>query len=136
MQTGFFQLMFRWLGLTLGVALATRLIPGIHCDDAFTLFCVAAVLGILNSLLKPIMVFFALPFIVLSLGLGMVVINALLFMLAGRLVEGFHVNGFLSAVGGAVVLSVTNLILSRFNAKTPPPSKPTKPKPDGDVIDI
>ncbi len=128
--------MFRWLGLTIGVALATRLIPGIRCENAFTLFCVACVLGILNSLIKPILVLFALPFIILSLGFGMVVINALLFMMAGHLVDGFHVAGFWSAVGGAIVLSITNLILNGFSGRSPPPSKPSKPKADPNVIDI
>jgi len=136
MHSRFFQLMFRWFVLALGVALSTQLIPGIKCEDLFTLICVACVLGILNSLLKPILVLFALPFIVLSLGLGVVVINALLFMLAGRLVGGFHVAGFWSAVGGAVVLSVTNFIMSGSSKRTPPATRANKTKSDSDVIDI
>ncbi len=88
MRSPFNQLLLRWLILALGVALATRLIPGIRCDDAGTLIAVVLLLSLFNAVLKPLMVLFTLPFILLTMGLGIVVINALLFLLAGRLVSG------------------------------------------------
>jgi putative membrane protein len=139
MRSSFHQLLLRWLVLALGVVLATRLIPGIRCDDGGALVAVVLVLSLLNAILKPLLVIFTLPFILLTMGLGMVVINALLFLLAGRLVTGFHVAGFGSAIGGALVISVTNLILSRLTRGSPPP--PGRP-PGGaarardDAIDI
>jgi putative membrane protein len=141
MRSPFNQLLLRWLVLALGVTLATRLIPGIRCDDAGTLIAVVLVLSLLNAILKPVLVVFTLPFILLTMGLGMVVINALLFRLAGHLVSGFHVDGFLSAIGGALVISVTNFILSRLTRGSPPPAPPAGPPggrsrvPD-DAIDI
>jgi putative membrane protein len=73
----------------------------------------------------------------LSLGLGIWLINALLFYAVGRLVDGFHVAGFGSALFGALIVSVTNMILN--NLMRPPP-KPPAPPPGGgkaeDVIDI
>ena len=123
----------RWLVLALGVALATRIVPGIRCDDVGTLAIVAIVLSFFNSFLKPLLVLFTFPFILVTMGVGMIVINALLFLFAGRLVEGFTVAGFWSAVGGALVVSATNLLVSRLLRNRPPPSRPPG---RGDVIDV
>jgi putative membrane protein len=99
---------------------------------------VVLVLSFCNAILKPLLLLFTLPFIILTMGLGVVVINALLFLLVGRLVQGFHVAGFWTAVGGAVVVSLTNLLVSSFVRPKKPAGRavqPAKPKPD-DVIDI
>jgi putative membrane protein len=138
MNSPFLQLLVRWLVLAIGVTLATKLVEGITCDSTQTLIVVVLLLSFFNAILKPLLVLFTLPFIVLTLGVGVVVINALLFLFVGRLVDGFHVAGFWPAVWGALVVSVTNLVLSGFTrgtarAGTPPPA--VKKKPD-DVIDI
>ena len=127
------QLFVRWLVLALGVTLATKLVPGISCSDGPTLFVVVVLLSFFNAILKPLLMLFTLPFILLTMGLGIILINALLFFWAGNLVDGFYVASLWSAVGGALVVSVTNLIVSmliRTPRKPPPP-----PKRD-DVIDI
>ena len=142
------QLLVQWVVMALGVTLATKLVDGISCDSTATLIVVVLLLNFFNAIIKPVLVLFTVPFIVLTLGLGVVVINALLFMFVGRLVDGFHVAGFWPAVWGALVVSVTNLILSRFTRKAavprneapaegaPPVRAPlVKKKPD-DVIDI
>ncbi|PTX99121.1 phage holin family protein [Opitutus sp. ER46] len=139
MRSPFTQLLLRWLVLALGVLLATRLIPGIHCDDGVTLFVVVVLLSFFNAILRPLLVLFTLPFIIVTMGLGVVVINALLFLLVGRLVDGFQVAGFWSAVGGSLVVSVTNWFASgviRGAAKDRQPPPPPKPPKGGDVIDI
>jgi putative membrane protein len=120
--------------------LATKLVNGIHCDDGATLVAVVLLLTFFNAILKPLLVVFTLPFIVLTMGLGIIVINALLFLFVGRLVDGFYVDGFWSAVGGALIVSITNIAFSgilgkKSSRKDPPPSRPTKRKGD-DVIDI
>ena len=134
--------------MALGVTLATKLVDGISCDSTATLIVVVLLLNFFNAIIKPVLVLFTLPFIVLTLGLGVVVINALLFMFVGRLVDGFHVAGFWPAVWGALVVSVTNLILSGFKRKTAVPRKEAPPeeappvraprvkKKADDVIDI
>jgi putative membrane protein len=104
----------RWAILALGVVFATKVIDGIHYDDAPTLIIVVVLLSFFNAILKPVLLLFTLPFIVLTLGLGIIVINALLFLAVGGLVHGFHVDGFWSAVGGSLVVSFTNFVLSRF----------------------
>ncbi len=133
MASPLLQLFLRWLILALGVALATKLVPGIHCDDGGTLLIVAVVLSFFNSFLKPLLVLFTLPFILVTMGVGIVVINALLFLFAGRLVSGFYVAGFWSAVGGALVVSITNFFVSRLLRNDRPPRPPTG---GGNVIDV
>ena len=128
------QLLVRWLVLALGVALATKLVPGIRCDDGMTLVIVAVLLSFFNSFLKPLLVLFTLPFILVTMGVGIIVINALLFLFAAHLVDGFHVAGFWSAVGGALVVSITNIILSGMLRGTPRP--PRRPPGGSDVIDV
>ncbi len=142
------QLLVHWVVMALGVTLATKLVDGISCDSTATLIVVVLLLSFFNAIIKPLLVLFTLPFIVLTLGLGVVVINALLFMFVGRLVDGFHVAGFWPAVWGALVVSVTNLILSGFTRKTAVPRKEAPPeeappvraprvkKKADDVIDI
>jgi putative membrane protein len=141
MRSPLAQLLLRWLVLALGVMLATRIVPGITCQDGATLIVVVLLLSFFNAILKPLMVLFTLPFILVTLGLGVVVINALLFLLVGRLVNGFHVDGFWSAFFGSLVVSVTNLILSSFTRggrppRTPPTPPSTPPSRGGEVIDI
>jgi putative membrane protein len=134
MNNGFVNLLVRWLILALGVVLAEKLVPGIYCDNSLTLVVVVLLLSFLNVVLKPLLVLFTLPFIVLSLGLGIWVINAGLFYLVGRLVDGFHVAGFGSALLGALIVSVTNMVLSR--TMMPPPGPPRREAKRDDVIDI
>jgi putative membrane protein len=142
------QRLLRIAIIALGVAIATRIVPGIHCADAFALFLVALLLSFFNVILKPLLVIFTLPFIFVTMGFGLIVINALLFLCAGRLVQGFQVTGFWPAVGGAIVVSLTNLVVTRLlrgprQPRATPPANgtpfhrppPRREKPD-DVIDI
>ena len=146
MRVSFSQLLIRWGVLALGVVLATKLVTGIQCDDAWALVAVVLLLSFFNAILKPLLVLFTLPFILLSLGLGMIVINALLFMFVGRLVDGFHVAGFWPAVWGSLIVSVTNMILSGLTKRPARPQRPSGDEPPppaaggsgrkDDVIDI
>ena len=151
MNHSFTQMLVRWAILALGVVIATKIVPGIHYVDARALVVVVLLLSFFNAILKPLLVLFTLPFIIVTLGLGMVVINALLFQLVAHLVSGFEVRSFWSAMGGAIVVSLTNLIASRFvrtrtkrsdaavRPTTPPDSRSVagkrRSKPE-DVIDI
>ena len=132
------QLLLRWVVLALGVMLATKIVPGIRCDNGETLVIVVLLLSFFNAILKPLLVLFTLPFILFTMGLGVVVINALLFLLVGRLVNGFLVEGFWSALGGSLVVSATNLIVSAVtrSGTRPPTAAPKDPKKSDDVIDI
>jgi putative membrane protein len=136
MASSFKQLLVRWIVLALGVMLATKVVSGISCEDGMTLLAVVLLLSFFNAILKPLLVLFTLPFILVTMGLGVVVINALLFMLVGRLVQGFHVAGFWSAVGGSLVVSLTNLLVSSFVRTNKVEARKDPPKAKDDVIDI
>lgn len=125
--------------LAIGVALAANLVPGIKCDDVGALLAVVVLLSFFNAILKPLLVLFTLPFIVLTLGLGVFLINALLFYWVGSLVHGFHVVDFWAAMWGSAVVSLTNMLMSGFTrGPRQPPRGPTPPTPAkrDDVIDI
>lgn len=130
------SLLVRLCILALGVTLATKLVPGIHCDDGATLLTVVILLTFFNAVLKPVLVLFTLPFILVTMGLGIVVINALVFLLVGHLVNGFHVAGFGAAFFGSVVVSVTNFVISGLLRRNPPKPPTRRGPPDPDVIDV
>lgn len=137
MKNGFVNLLLRWMVLALGVALSTKLVPGISCDSGLTLVVVVLVLSFFNVVLKPLLLLFTLPFIVLTLGLGIWLVNAVLFYFVGKLVDGFHVAGFGSALLGALIVSITTIVMDRI--MRPPPRPPSTPPGGGkreDVIDI
>lgn len=97
---------------------AIYLINGIHpqTNNWLSLLWLALLFGIVNAALKPILTVVGCPFIILTLGLGALIINALLFYLAGRIGQafniGFTVDGFLPAFLGALVVSIVSFILN------------------------
>jgi len=135
-----------------GVVLGSFLLSGINYDTSATLLLVAVLLGFFSSAIKPLLVVLALPFVLMTMGFGLLVINALLYMLVGSLVEGFYVAGFWSAFFGALVISFLNVMLgswiggSRSKSRAHvrgmgiPPKRsrpsPRVPKAKDDVIDI
>jgi putative membrane protein len=144
-KLSFTGLLVRWAVLALGVTLATRLVDGISYERPGDLVAVVVLLSLFNAVLKPLLLLFTLPFIVLTMGLGVVVINALLFLWVGKLVAGFHVDGFWPALWGALIVSVTNLVISALMRGSsgprpprggPPPTAGTGVGKGGDVIDI
>jgi putative membrane protein len=139
MTSRFGQLLVRWMILALGVVIAAHVVPGIHYSDGGALILAVILLSFFNAVLRPVLVLFTLPFIIFTLGLGIVVINAFLFLIVGRLVDGFTVGGFWPAVGGSLVLSITNFVMNGFmrsSGPRPPPPPARPPGAGGDVIDI
>lgn len=94
------------------VFLATRIVPGITVDDLGAGLAAVLVLAFLNALIRPLLYLVSLPFIVVTLGVFMVLINACLLGLVGLLVKGFHISGFWPAVGGAILISIVSSILN------------------------
>ncbi len=107
-------LFIRWLILTLAIILASYLIPGIRVTGFFSALFTAAILGILNTLFRPILLILTLPVNLLTLGLFTFVINALMLMMASGVVSGFGVESFWSALFGSLVISAVNWISNRF----------------------
>ncbi len=123
------------LVLALGVVIAARVVPGIHYDDGASLLVAVIVLSLVNTFLRPVLLLFTLPFILLTMGLGILVINAFLFLCVGYWVSGFYVDGFWSAVGGSVVVSLTGFVMNGLLRSGPKPPVPPA-GPGGAVIDI
>jgi putative membrane protein len=83
-----------------------KIVPGIEIDGFGTAIVAGLVMGVVNALIKPIIVFLSLPFVILTLGIFLLVINALLLKLAAAIVPGFRIKGFGSALLGALLLSI------------------------------
>jgi putative membrane protein len=98
---------------TLAVLITSYFLPGVKIDDNnfFIALKVAAVLAFLNAIIKPIMVVLTIPITILTLGFFLLAINAFIILLASRLVDGFHVDGFWWALLFSLILSVVSSIL-------------------------
>ena len=111
------KLILRWIASAVAVGLAVYLLPGLEYDGRIrTLFAVALILGLVNAVVRPIVKALACGIIVLTLGLALFIINALMLYLTSYLAEqlgyGFHVRDFGSAIIGAVVISLATWFLS------------------------
>jgi putative membrane protein len=89
-----------------------KIVPGIEIRDGRAALIGALVLGIANAIVRPILVLLTLPFTILTLGLFLFVVNAVMLMLAAALVDGFKVRGFGAALLGSVLLSLLNVVVS------------------------
>lgn len=116
----------------IAVFLAVMIVPGLGIDSFSAGLAAVLVLTFLNLLVRPLLFLLTLPLIVLSLGLFLIVVNALLLELTAYLVTGFSVAGFWPAVGGAVVISVVTMILNAWTSdgkqteRHAPPQRPPK----------
>jgi putative membrane protein len=104
---------------TLAVLISSYILPGVSIKDNsfFTALVVAAVLAFLNAVIKPIMIILTIPITVVTLGLFLLVINALMIMLAAKIVDGFKVDGFWWALLFSLILSLTTSILESIKKR-------------------
>lgn len=107
-------LVLRLLVVALGLWLASVLVPGIEVRGVWTLLGAALMLGLVNALVRPLLILLTLPITILTLGLFLLVINAGMLALVAWLFDGFRIAGFWSAVLGAIVVSLTGWIASYF----------------------
>lgn len=108
------KILQRLLISTIIVILLSYFLTGVQVDKITTAVIVAVVLGLLNTFLKPILVFFTLPITVFTLGLFLLVINAGMVLLCSALVEGFTIESFGTAFIFSILLSVSQWILYKF----------------------
>jgi putative membrane protein len=100
-----------WFLGALALWLVARIIPGIEVRNFGSALIATLVIGVVNAIVGPILKILGLPFIILTLGLFLLVIDAALLKLASLFTPGFRVHGFLSAMLGSVVLTILNFIL-------------------------
>lgn len=106
------KLIFRWLINAGTLILLASYLPGVEVSGWYAALITALVLGLVNALIKPVLVILTLPVNILTLGLFTFVINALLFWFVATVVKGFEVAGFWPAFWGAIVLSCVSWIVS------------------------
>ncbi|MCL6259875.1 phage holin family protein [Aquiflexum sp. TKW24L] len=95
----------------ISVLIAQYILPGVAVSDFFTALVVAALLTLLNLTIKPILIFLTIPITVLTLGLFLLAINAILILLAAEIIPGFSVDGFWWALVFSLILSLINSLL-------------------------
>lgn len=98
--------------VALGLWLATQILPGLYFSGPGTLLAAALLLGIVNAIVRPIAVIMTLPLTLLTLGLFLLVVNAAMLGLVALLLSGFQISGFWTALGAALIVSVTGWIAS------------------------
>ena len=106
------RLLLIWLINALALLALKYIMPSITVDSFVTALIVAVVLGLINTLIRPLFVLLTLPVTILTLGLFLFVINGLLFWAVGSFVPGFHVAGFWAGVFGAIIYSIISWALS------------------------
>ena len=104
----------RWLTSTGAIILTSYLLSGIHVEGFLAAFLAAAMLGILNALLRPIALLITLPINILTLGFFTFIINALMLKMASGTISGFDVHGFWSAILGSLMISAISWLLNSF----------------------
>ncbi|MDO8668316.1 MAG: phage holin family protein [bacterium] len=105
-------LIIRWLIMVLAIFISAYLIPGVAVATFWSALWLALFLGIINVLVKPVLILITLPINILTLGLFTFVINALLILLAASVIKGFSVSGFWVAMLFSIVLSVVSYLLN------------------------
>lgn len=111
------QFILTWVISALAVLATAWVVPGLSIDGIPSALIAAPLFGVVNAVVKPILVIFTLPLTILSLGLFLLVVNAMAFGLVGYFTPGFHVDGFFAALFGSFVLSLVSSLLDRAIVK-------------------
>ena len=113
------RLLAVWLINAIALLALPHLLPSIHVASFATALGVAVVLGLINAVIRPVLLLLTLPVTLLTLGLFIFAINGMMFMLAAWLLEGFVVDGFLAGVIGSALYSVISWLLTRLLPSSP-----------------
>ncbi|SRR6267142_3161799 len=116
------RLLIVWLINTVALMLVTYLVPGVSVATFASALVAALVLGLVNTVIRPILILLTLPVTILTLGLFIFVINGLLFWFVGSFIQGFQVAGFWWGVLGAIVYSLISWLLAALVLHRAPPT--------------
>jgi len=106
------RFLVRLIITALAVVIAAYILPGVKVDGGLTAFIVAAVLSLLNAFVKPLLIILTIPITVVTLGLFLLVINALMILATDSLIAGFEVDGFWYALLFSIVLTIVGSLLN------------------------
>lgn len=124
------RLLMTWVTNCIGLLIASALISSIGYHHRLgTLLLAGLILGLVNFALRPLVILLALPAVILSLGVALLFVNALMLWVTSRIVDGFHLGGFWSTVGGALVMWLVNLALRPWiGARRDRKDRPRRPR--------
>lgn len=111
------KFIIHWIIYSIAIAITAYILPGVHVGGVLSVMILAIVLGAINTFIKPIFVLLTIPLTIFSLGLFILVINALLILLAAWVVPGFLVSGFWWALLFSLILSIINSFLQKVQKK-------------------
>jgi putative membrane protein len=109
-------LLIRWLLNTLALFIVAYLVPHFHYRDWISLAIAALVLGLLNAIVRPVLFLLTLPLTIVTLGLFLLVLNAIMLEITAAIVPGFGIDGFGWAIVGALVLAIVSMFTNRIGA--------------------
>ena len=111
------KLLLVWLLNAVALLLVPFIVPGVHIETLYSALIAVVILGLVNSVIRPLFILLTLPVTLLTLGMFLFVINALLFWFAGDILSGFRVDGFVAALFGSIVYSLASWLFSWFLQK-------------------
>lgn len=111
------HLLLRWLLNTLALFVVVKLVPGFHYASIVSLAIAALILGLLNAIVRPILFFLTLPLTIVTFGLFLIVLNAIMLELTAWIAPGFRIDDFVAAIIGAIVLAIVSWITNRIGQK-------------------
>lgn len=111
------EILINWLISAFAIIISAYILPGVHVSGFTAALVTAVVLGIINAVIKPVIIILTLPITVITLGLFTLVINAFVILLASSIVPGFRVDGFWWALIFSIVLSLVNSFLHQLRKR-------------------
>jgi len=114
------KLFINWIVQAIAIGITAYLLPGVIVESFLAALILAVVLGAINTFVKPVLVILTLPLTIVTFGIFILILNALLIMLASGIVPGFAVAGFGSAFLFAIILSIVSAILHSFGGSKEP----------------
>lgn len=98
----------------LGLAVASAIVPGMHIYGFWSVLVAAFLLGLVNAIVRPVLILLTLPFTIVTLGLFLLVINAAILGLVAGLMDGFVISGFWAAFFGSIIVSLVSFVANRY----------------------
>jgi putative membrane protein len=109
-----FSFLARWLITAVSLIITANVVPGIEIKNFGVALFAAVILGLVNAIVRPLLILFTLPLTILTLGLFIFVINAISFYLVSYFTQGFVVQSFFAALIGSIIVSIVSSVLNHF----------------------
>ncbi|OGK54275.1 hypothetical protein A3B56_01850 [Candidatus Roizmanbacteria bacterium RIFCSPLOWO2_01_FULL_45_11] len=108
-------MLLKFLATIIAVFVTVQILPGVHVENFMTIVIVSILLGVVNTFIKPVLVFLTLPATIVTLGLFLFIINALMVLLVDMFVDGFYVESFWWALAFSLIVSLVSSFLKKLN---------------------